>query len=40
MNVIEFFEYLAAHDDTRGLATELADVWASHARSAVVNPAA
>ncbi len=27
MNVIEFLEYLAAHDATRDLAHELADAW-------------
>ena len=40
MNVIDFFEYLAAHDQTRDLATELADAWATRARGAVFSPAA
>ena len=31
MSVIDFFEYLAAHEQTRELAIELADVWAAHA---------
>ena len=30
MSVIDFFEYLAAHDQTAELAHELADVWAEH----------
>jgi hypothetical protein len=30
MSVIDFFEYLAAHEQTAELAYELADVWAAH----------
>ncbi len=30
MDVIEFFEYLAAYPATRRLAHELADVWVTH----------
>ena len=29
MNVLEFFEYLAANEQTEHLAHELADVWVS-----------
>src|SRR5262249_34157395 len=32
VSVIDFFEYLAAHDQTRELAGDLADAWAEHAR--------
>jgi hypothetical protein len=28
MTVIDFLEYLAAHDHTRELASDLGDVWA------------
>jgi hypothetical protein len=30
MSVIDFFEYLAAHEQTAELAHELADAWAEH----------
>ena len=30
MNVIDFFEYLAANDSTRELALELADAWVEY----------
>jgi hypothetical protein len=30
MSVIEFFEYLAEHDQTSDLAHEIADAWAEH----------
>ena len=33
MSVIDFLEYLAAHDQTHDLAVELADAWAEQARS-------
>jgi hypothetical protein len=37
MSVIEFFEYLAGHEQTRDLAFELADAWTAEA---VYEPAA
>jgi hypothetical protein len=41
MSVMQFFEYLAAHDQTRDLAFELADIWAERARDGrMVEPAA
>jgi hypothetical protein len=40
VSVIEFFEYLAAHDQTRELAGDLADAWAENARDVSVLPAA
>ncbi|GIU87052.1 MAG: hypothetical protein KatS3mg009_1567 [Acidimicrobiia bacterium] len=41
MNVIEFLEYLAAHDATRALAYDLADAWvASEAGLGAIRPAA
>jgi hypothetical protein len=40
MNVIDFFEYLAANDDTAELAHELADVWVARQLSDVWQPAA
>lgn len=41
MNVIEFLEYLAAHEATRDLAHELADVWvAREVGLAAIRPAA
>ena len=40
MNVIEFFEYLAASDATRQLAYDLADTWVEHQLVDVLNPAA
>ena len=30
MSVIDFFEYLAAKEDTTELAHDLADVWTAH----------
>ena len=40
MSVIDFFEYLAAHDHSAELAHELADVWAAHQLDDVYEPAA
>ena len=40
VSVIEFLEYLAAHDQTRELAGDLADAWAENARDVSVLPAA
>ena len=40
MSVIDFFEYLAAHNQTVELAHELADVWVSHQVADVYEPAA
>jgi hypothetical protein len=40
VNVIEFFEYLAASEQTRELAFELADAWAAHELEDVHAPAA
>jgi hypothetical protein len=40
MNVIEFFEYLAEHDQTSDLAHNLADVWAEHELEAAHHAAA
>jgi hypothetical protein len=40
MSVIDFFEYLAGYEQTRDLATELADTWAARATDAVFEPAA
>ncbi len=40
MSVIEFFEYLAAHQQTSELALELADVWTARTIDAVFEPAA
>jgi hypothetical protein len=40
MNVIDFFEYLAASDATRQLAYDLADVWVEHQLGDLLNPAA
>jgi hypothetical protein len=40
MNVIDFFEYLAAHEQTRDLALDLADVWAAHVAHDAYEPAA
>ena len=40
MSVIEFFEYLAGSDDTRELASQLADAWAEHVVDSVFEPAA
>jgi hypothetical protein len=39
MSVIEFFEYLAAYDQTADLGHDLADIWAEHVRD-VYEPAA
>ena len=40
MNVIDFFEYLAAHDTTAELAHDLADAWAAQQRADAFEPAA
>ena len=41
MSVIDFFDYLAAHDATPELAYELADAWAARAaRPDAYDPAA
>jgi hypothetical protein len=40
MSVIDFFEYLAAHDQTVELAHELADTWVSRQVADVFQPAA
>jgi hypothetical protein len=40
MSVIDFFEYLAAGDDTADLAHELADVWVAHQIVDAYEPAA
>jgi hypothetical protein len=40
MSVIEFFEYLAGSEQTKELASELADAWASHELDDVHAPAA
>jgi hypothetical protein len=40
MSVIDFFEYLAGHEQTRELAFELADAWTSSTLDAVFEPAA
>ena len=40
MSVIEFFEYLAAHEQTSDLAVELADVWTNRTIKALFEPAA
>jgi len=40
MNVIDFFEYLATHDQTADLAHDLADAWAEHERTDAYEPAA
>jgi hypothetical protein len=40
MSVIDFFEYLAEHDQTVELAHELADVWVARQLDDVFRPAA
>jgi hypothetical protein len=40
MSVIDFFDYLAIHDQTAELAHQLADAWAEHALADVYEPAA
>ena len=40
VNVIEFFEYLAASEQTKELASDLADAWAAHEVEDVYTPAA
>lgn len=40
MSVIDFLEYLAAHEQTHDLAIELADVWAEHVVDDAYEPAA
>ena len=40
MNVIDFFEYLATHEQTVELAHELADVWVARQLDDVYAPAA
>jgi hypothetical protein len=39
MTVIEFFEYLAGHEQSRELAVDLADIWVEH-ELAAFEPAA
>ena len=40
MSVIDFFEYLAAHEQTAELAHELADTWTERQLEARYEPAA
>jgi hypothetical protein len=40
MSVIEFFEYLAGSEQTKELASELADAWAAQELEDVRTPAA
>jgi hypothetical protein len=40
MSVIEFFEYLAEHEETRDLAHDLADVWVAYELGELYVPAA
>ncbi len=40
MSVIDFLEYLAAHEQTHELGLELADVWAAHVANDAYEPAA
>jgi hypothetical protein len=40
VSVIEFFDYLAAHDHTRDLAGELVRAWLEQARNSSARPAA
>ena len=40
VSVIEFFEYLAASDQTRELASDLADAWAANELDDAHAPAA
>ncbi|HWS46504.1 MAG TPA: hypothetical protein VN636_11635 [Acidimicrobiia bacterium] len=40
MNVIDFFDYLAAHGQTAQLAGDLFDVWAAHQLADAYDPAA
>ena len=40
MSVIDFFEYLAAGEDTNDLAEQLADVWVAHQIVDSYDPAA
>jgi hypothetical protein len=40
MNVVEFFEYLATHEQTNELAHDLADAWANSEVVARYEPAA
>jgi hypothetical protein len=40
MNVLDFFEYLAAHEQTQELAHELADAWVVRQLAEVIVPAA
>ena len=40
MSVIDFLEYLAAHDQTRELAGDLAAIYAAHAFETSFPPAA
>jgi hypothetical protein len=39
MSTIDFFEYLAEHEETSDLAHDLADIWTYH-QLAVFEPAA
>ncbi len=40
MSVIDFFEYLAANEETSELAHELADIWTEQELAPVFEPAA
>ena len=40
MSVIDFFEYLAGHEQTNELAIELADAWVATTLDAAYDPAA
>jgi hypothetical protein len=40
MSVLDFFEYLAAHQETSELAYELADIWTTQEVSEAYEPAA
>jgi hypothetical protein len=40
MSVIDFFEYLAAHQQTTELAHQLADAWVEHELTDAYEPAA
>jgi len=40
MTVLDFFEYLAAHEQTEDLAYELADVWVTRQLTEIFAPAA
>ena len=40
MSVIDFFDYLAAYEQTTQLAYQLADAWAEHQLTGAYEPAA